>query len=88
MVTESKREVSKFTVVCNVRVDGHRLFSLGAKVVQQLGNALLAFGVLPERVDDPNLTSLDSTERYVRLLVTNRMKRRTLQEPRSLCCQG
>lgn len=61
VVAEGQGEVGKLAVVGNVRVDGDRLLGLGAEVVEELGDTLLAVGVLAEGVDDPDLAVLDST---------------------------
>ncbi len=61
VVADSEGKIGKLSVVGNVRVDGDRLLSLGAEFVEELGDTLLAVGILAERVDDPDLAILDST---------------------------
>lgn len=62
VVANSEGEVGVLAVVGNVRVDGNGVLGLRAKVVQQLGDTLLAVLVLTEGVDNPDLTVLDSTK--------------------------
>lgn len=62
VVAKSKREVCPFAVVGDVRVNGNGILGLLAKVVEQLGNTLLAVGVLAEGVDDPDLARVDSAK--------------------------
>jgi len=55
MIAEGKREVGKLAVVGGIGVDGEVLTSTRAEIEEQLCDALVAIGVLTERVDDPDL---------------------------------
>ena len=61
VVSESQSEVSELAVIRDVRVDGNGLLCLVSKVVQELSNTLVALRILAEGVDDPNLSSLHSS---------------------------
>jgi hypothetical protein len=63
VVAERQGEVGQLAVVGDVRVDGDAVLGLGAEVVQQLGDALLAAGVPTEGVDDPDLAEVNSAAR-------------------------
>lgn len=69
VVAQGNGKVSKFTVVRDVRVNGDRLLGIGAEVVQELRDTLLAVGVLAEGVDDPDLAVLDGRGERRALLV-------------------
>lgn len=60
VVSEGDGEIGELSVVGDLGVDGGRGLGLGAEVVEKLGNALLAVGVLAEGVDDPDLTGANS----------------------------
>lgn len=59
MVGRRQRKVGEPAVLGEVGVDGDGVAGLGAKVVQQLGDALVALRVLAEGVDDPDLAEVD-----------------------------
>lgn len=61
VVAEGKGEVGELSVVRDIRVDGEVLLGLVAKVVEELGDTLVAVLVLAEGVDDPSLAGADST---------------------------
>ena len=61
VVAQREGEVGELPVLRDVRVDGHRVLGLVAKVKQLLGHALLAVGVETERVDDPDLAEANGT---------------------------
>lgn len=59
MVAERDGEVRQLAVVADIRVDGQGVLRLGAEIVEQLGDALLAGRVAAEGVDDPDLAWAD-----------------------------
>ena len=61
MVTKRDGEVCPLAIVSDIRIDGYGVLGLVSKVVKKLGNALFAVCVLSERIDDPDLTRVDST---------------------------
>lgn len=62
VVSKGKRKVGPFAIVGDVGVDGDGVLSLLTKVVEELGNTLLALGVLAEGVDDPDLARVDGAD--------------------------
>lgn len=52
-------EVGELAVVGDVRVDGDVALGLFAQVEEELGDTLVAIGVLAEGVDDPDLAEAD-----------------------------
>jgi hypothetical protein len=61
VVTERDGEVSEFSVVGDVGVDGEGVLGFVAEIVEEFGDTLVALGVLSEGVDDPDLARTDST---------------------------
>lgn len=65
-----KLTVCELAVRSDVRVDGHGVTSFGTQVVEELGFAEFAIGILPERIDDPDLAQVNSSGNSSRLLVS------------------
>lgn len=61
VVAEGEGEVGELSVIRDVRVDGEVVLGLVTKVVEELGDALVAVLVLAEGVDDPGLAGADGT---------------------------
>ncbi len=54
VVAQGHGKVGELAVRRDVRVNSHGVLRLGAKIVQELRHALVAIGVLPEGVDNPD----------------------------------
>lgn len=61
VVAEGEAEVGELSIVRDVGVDGQGVLGLVAKVVEELGDALVALLVLAKGVDDPGLAGTDGT---------------------------
>lgn len=53
-------EVGEAAVLCDVRVDGDGVAGFLAEIVEELGDTLRAVGVEAERIDDPDLSEVNS----------------------------
>jgi hypothetical protein len=60
VVSNGDGEVGELPVVGDFGVNGGGGLGLGAEIVEEFGNALLAIGVFAEGVDDPDLTGANS----------------------------
>lgn len=69
VVAKREREVGELAVVSDVRVDGQVVAGAWAEVEEELGDTLLALGVLAEGVDDPDLAGADGGSDSSALLV-------------------
>lgn len=61
VAADSDGEVGALAIRRDLGVDGSGVLGLVAEVVEELGDTLVAIGILAEGVDDPDLTGANST---------------------------